>query len=435
MSYPSPSHLAAAQHRALALRHTGDLAGARRLLTDTVESGHPPPYGPDHPEVLKAAHLLARLHREAGDPSAARRVLEEALAAGERLRSDADPLLLALVFELASVADELGNRHEARRNFRRIVTAGPAALGADHSSVRAAWAYLNEANLTDGSSGTPGPVLPGQYDSGRPGAGTVAAPTADGRLAQTSTPPNTAPASPGPGPASPGPSPDSAGHAAPHRPAVGPVPDGHGDRGRPRPGRPRGSGSTHGSFGTRPAPGAPASGPTPNSPRMTDDTVVGLLPPAYRGREPERRSRNRTAVVAVLVAAGVAAVAVAGAGVVVLLRGAPASSPTSDTSRASATGAPSGVPSEAPPTDLSLRDDSTSVTLTWTDPSGGTVPFVVAAGRAGQQLAPKDRVDPGRTSYTINGLSAEVDYCFTVLAVYSAETITTSGQVCTNREQ
>lgn len=393
-----------------------------------MESAHPPPYGLDHPDVLDTAHLLARLHREAGDPSAARRVLEEALAAGERLRSDADPLLLALVFELATVADELGNRHEARRNFNRILTAGPGALGADHASVRAARAYLNEAGLADGSSGTPSPPLPTQHSPGRPGAGTVAAQPSDVRRAQPLVPPV---AAPGP----PGPFPDHAGHATPQWPAVGPRPDGHGGRRRPRPDQSWGPRSPYNSVDARPAPGVPASEPAPGPSRMGGDTVVGLLSAAQPAREPQRHGRNWTVGVAVLAATGVAAAAIVGTGVVMHFRAGPEAAPLPETLRASAGGMPSGAPSAPPPTELSLRDDLTSVTLTWTDPSGGTVPFVVAAGQAGQQLGAKGQVEPGRTSYTLNGLSAEVDYCFTVLAVYSTETFTTSGQVCTNRER
>ncbi|WP_433649958.1 hypothetical protein ACQP2C_26000 [Micromonospora zamorensis] len=139
MSHPSP--LAAAQHRALALRAAGDLSAARQLLAEAVGSP-PPPYTDDHPEVLHTAHLLARLHREADDPLASRRVLEEAFAAGERRWEHSDPVVLALAFELAEVAEELGNRHEARRNYTRVATAGPAVLGEHHPAVRAARAYL-----------------------------------------------------------------------------------------------------------------------------------------------------------------------------------------------------------------------------------------------------------------------------------------------------
>lgn len=86
-----------------------------------------------------------------------------------------------------------------------------------------------------------------------------------------------------------------------------------------------------------------------------------------------------------------------------------------------------------PPTGLELRDDGAAVTITWTDPTDGTVPFVVAGGRAGQTLSAMASIDPGTTSYTVNGLNPRLDYCFTVLAVYSTETYATSGQVCTSR--
>ncbi|MER6592547.1 tetratricopeptide repeat protein, partial [Micromonospora purpureochromogenes] len=139
MSQPSP--LVAAQQRALALRSAGDLPAARRLLADTIASVRPA-YGEDHPEVLGTAHLLARMHREADDPTAARRVLEEAYAAGERRWTGTEPLMLAISFDLGSVAEELGNRHEARRNYTRVATAGPAVLGEHHPAVRAARQYL-----------------------------------------------------------------------------------------------------------------------------------------------------------------------------------------------------------------------------------------------------------------------------------------------------
>ncbi len=86
-----------------------------------------------------------------------------------------------------------------------------------------------------------------------------------------------------------------------------------------------------------------------------------------------------------------------------------------------------------PPGDLRLRDDTTTITVTWTDPSGGGVPFVVAGGRAGQKLGVMATVDAGQNRYTVHGLNAKVDYCFTVLAVYSTDSYATSGQVCTDR--
>ncbi|QOC95294.1 fibronectin type III domain-containing protein [Micromonospora craniellae] len=87
-----------------------------------------------------------------------------------------------------------------------------------------------------------------------------------------------------------------------------------------------------------------------------------------------------------------------------------------------------------PPTGLELRDDSATIRLTWTDPSDGLVPFMVAGGRAGQALGVLATVGQGQTSYTVNGLNSRVDYCFTVLAVYGTNEFATSSQVCTSRE-
>ncbi len=147
--------------------------------------------------------------------------------------------------------------------------------------------------------------------------------------------------------------------------------------------------------------------------------------------------RNRAALIGAVVAAGVAVVAVAGLGAVVLTRDDP---PPTGTPTAAATQAPTAA-GQAPtaagqaPSGLKLRDDSATITLTWTDPTGGAVPFMIAAGRAGQALGVIATVDPGRTSYTVNGFNSRVDHCFTVLAVYSTDSFATSGQVCTARER
>jgi len=138
--------------------------------------------------------------------------------------------------------------------------------------------------------------------------------------------------------------------------------------------------------------------------------------------------RSRATLIGAAVAAGVALVAVAGLGAVVLNRD-DAPPPASD----AVTAAP--AVSGPPPGDLKLRDDLVTITLTWTDPSGGAVPFMVAGGRAGLALGVMATVEPGRTSHTINGLSSRVDYCFTVLAVYSTDSFATSSQVCTKRER
>jgi hypothetical protein len=73
------------------------------------------------------------------------------------------------------------------------------------------------------------------------------------------------------------------------------------------------------------------------------------------------------------------------------------------------------------------------VTLTWRDPTAGTVPFLVTGGRAGGPNNPLESVPAGRTRSIVYGLNSKVDYCFTVTAIYSASIIASSTRVCTHR--
>ncbi|MFD0822208.1 fibronectin type III domain-containing protein, partial [Micromonospora zhanjiangensis] len=120
----------------------------------------------------------------------------------------------------------------------------------------------------------------------------------------------------------------------------------------------------------------------------------------------------------------VLALVVAGVLVLVNQAGKPGPGPT-------ANGKP-GVGGD-PPDNLKLIDRQSSITVHWSDPASGGVPFIVAGGQAGQKLGALATLDPGRTEYTVNGLNPRLNYCFTVLAVYSADTYATSGQICTNR--
>jgi hypothetical protein len=421
VSQPPP--LTAVQRNAQALRDAGDSVAARRLLTQAIEAARPA-YGEDHQEVLASALLLARLHREADDPAAARRVLEEALAAGERRWGDADPLMLAISFDLGAVAEELGNRHEARRNFTRVATAGPAVLGDDHWTVRSARDYLGEAPSASQSMVVADPPAPASPPVGAQPqvAPPVPAPITPAPLSVTPgtpalpitppvapavpvTPPGaSAPAGPAPmaptlppvaSATSPGPSPIT---SAPPVPAF------------PQPGDP-----------AAPYPAPPAGQVVPEGPAAPQ--------PATASTSPAPASRGRAATVAAIAAAvaAVAAVVASALVVVAVLAGRPGPSRNP--------GGPTAGPTLAgkPPTDLRLRDETTTITITWVDPTGGTVPFIVAGGRAGQTLGAMATVNPGQTSYTVNGLNPRLDYCFTVLAVYSTDAYATSGQVCTTR--
>ncbi len=180
---------------------------------------------------------------------------------------------------------------------------------------------------------------------------------------------------------------------------------------------------------TRPEPPAqPEQGVWPATPPVFHQPPPVQPQDAYP-MEPERPGRNRTVLALVVGGAVLAVIAAVGVGAVVLNReAAPPPAPVP------ASGAASPKVAGPPPGDLKLRDDTTTVTVTWTDPTNGGVPFVVAGGRAGQKLGVMATVDAGQTRYTVNGLSAKLDYCFTVLAVYSTDSYATSGQVCTDRE-
>jgi hypothetical protein len=133
----------------------------------------------------------------------------------------------------------------------------------------------------------------------------------------------------------------------------------------------------------------------------------------------------------------IAVVALAAAAVVATLavraRHAPTQAgPSAPAASGPAASGPATRPASAP-TDLKLRDSGDTVTLTWADPSGGTVPFFVEAGPAGTQLRIMGQVSPGDTTYLVAGLNPRLDYCFSVVAVYSSTLVAPSDLVCTQR--
>jgi Tetratricopeptide repeat len=387
---PQPTHLTAIQQNARALRGNGDLAGARLMLEQGLEMAKAS-LGEDHPEVLSTAHLLAGLHREAGEPAAARRVLEEAIAAGQLRYGDGEPLMLAMSYTLGTVADELGNRHEARRNFGRVATAGPAVLGEDHAWVRAARTYLGDEAARGAS-----PV------SGSP-ATQAAPPTVP-------TPPvQAAPPQQSPLPSSP-PTPSSP-------PAFQPVEF----RPAPPPAYPR----------PLPAQPSPPTEHVPQYPSFGPGTGISATPvptPHPVPAPPARRGRGATVAAAIAAAAAVLAATVAA---VVVLTDGRDTGPTTPQGQGA-----SSAPSAArglPPDRVRIRDDGTVLTLTWNDPSDGTAPFIVAGARSGEQQRAMGQIPAGTTKYALNGLNAGFQYCFVVIAVYSADQLIPSERVCTAR--
>ncbi|WP_067498836.1 fibronectin type III domain-containing protein [Actinoplanes sp. TFC3] len=85
------------------------------------------------------------------------------------------------------------------------------------------------------------------------------------------------------------------------------------------------------------------------------------------------------------------------------------------------------------PTDVRIRDYGSSVKLFWSDPANGRASFMITMGRPGEQLKAMGQVGPATTSFDLNGLNADLDYCFAIVAVYSTTQFSTSPQSCTSR--
>jgi serine/threonine-protein kinase PknK len=88
------------------------------------------------------------------------------------------------------------------------------------------------------------------------------------------------------------------------------------------------------------------------------------------------------------------------------------------------------------PTDLAIETDrGTSVTLAWTDPTGGTATFVVIQRPANGETAKTLSVGPGaaKKTATFTNLRADRNYCFAVSIVYSVDNVAISPDACTHR--
>ncbi|GAA0723847.1 tetratricopeptide repeat protein [Dactylosporangium roseum] len=432
----SYAQLANAVQGARAVATQGDVRGAFALLGRALDAATTT-LGHDDPDVLSATGLLARFHADLGELADARRLLEEGLAAGHHRLGDGHPVMLDLAYELARVADELGNVYEAKRRYGQLARFGPQALGEDHPGVRAARRYLG----LDDDAGTGATVRiphvppPATFDpvSPPPAAASGPAPARGGgeragavgdagrfdreawrqdepgvfeRVDQASG------RAPGPVPAPPRSETEASAPARQEAPQEMPA------------------------WQETPAwAGAQASGPPWPSGRA-NEPIAQPVPPAATGTGPRRRS-PLVALLVILVVAVLGGVTAATVSFLVARRDDAAQPRRPVTSQASA---PSSAPASsagAPgnpkaPGSLKLRDDRTSITLTWVDPSKGSVPFIVAGGQQGS-LRQLQVLAAGSTTYTINGLNPKLDYCFTVAAVYDTNSVELSDLTCTKR--
>ncbi len=433
-------------------------------------------------EVLTAAHAEARERAEGGDLTGARTLLEEALAAGELRHGRDHPQLAPLMVDLATIARNVGNLTEAQNQLRRAYGIVVATAGPEHAtslSIEGRLAAVNyrlgepteayDWHIADVGSRVLGPEHPAVRGAQQRLAAT---PVHEEQTPPVEAPPDEWPrsyaaigyAQPPPGYQPPGvaefdpvATDDAGGWAPGYAPVEAADLTGHPDDTR-----------------YPDVTGYPADTGYPTSTRYAADVpyVPGAIrAPAIHAVEPPprefgqvdvwadpvgaiRRTRGHAGGVALVASLGLAIIAAA---VVIAYQlfgpGSPspttATQPTS-TPAGSVTASPSPTQPDSPspsssaagspvsgvglpPAQVKLKDDGGSVTLTWLDPSGGRVPFIVSFGRVGEAAGPEVSVPAGRTSQTIVGLNPRYNYCFTVAAVWAADMVMSSTQTCTNR--
>jgi hypothetical protein len=172
-------------------------------------------------------------------------------------------------------------------------------------------------------------------------------------------------------------------------------------------------------------PVSPPVSPSPAAVTLPPPMSTPGLAPAWSLRDSDEHRHSRAPMLVLVL---VAAMALVGGGVAAfLVFHAPGRGPGA---RPEPTAT---VAALQPPGDLKLRDDGSSITLTWTDPTKGTVPFVIAGGRADNALNPLGSAESGKSTYTLNGISTTANYCFLVAAVYSPQHTVPSTLTCTRR--
>jgi len=88
---------------------------------------------------------------------------------------------------------------------------------------------------------------------------------------------------------------------------------------------------------------------------------------------------------------------------------------------------------EGAPREVRLVDNGTSVTLTWKDPTSGTVQFVIRGQPLQGSPLPLRNAGAGTTTITYAGLVRTTNYCFVVVAVYTTNNVAPAPAVCTTR--
>ncbi|WIM95028.1 fibronectin type III domain-containing protein [Actinoplanes oblitus] len=154
--------------------------------------------------------------------------------------------------------------------------------------------------------------------------------------------------------------------------------------------------------------------------------------PGHRAPDYERAGRSGRGHPALLAIALAGGVATAAAVVITTLPDADGvTTPQAAAPSAAASGETAGPPGS--PRNVTLRDNRTGVSLSWTVPSGATGPVVISGGRAGQPPAEVERLSPGATDYQVYRLDEQANYCFTVALRAADGRLRPAAPVCTAR--
>ena len=99
----------------------------------------------DHPETIKAVHLLANTHRMAGDPRAAKPLYQRMLDAYRPVLGADHPITLEVSSTLGLVEVELGELAVARALFEHVLVSRRRLLGDNHEDTAQAYNNLGLA--------------------------------------------------------------------------------------------------------------------------------------------------------------------------------------------------------------------------------------------------------------------------------------------------
>ena len=141
---------------------------------------------------------------------------------------------------------------------------------------------------------------------------------------------------------------------------------------------------------------------------------------------------RRGGLLAVLI--GVTVIAVASAALLVLRSNNRPQATPSDDPLASPTLITAGT--TGAPTDLAIQEDrGTSVTLTFTDPTGGVASYIAIRRPSNGEGPETQAIPPGqeKKSVTFTGLNRDRNYCFAVTIIYSVTNVASTPDVCTKR--